>query len=176
MWFLHLSYETHWNACPQGRPWQGQRYGTNYATSGNILAGPAVVNAFAEVFEKTEGSELPLAERLLQACEAAYLVGGDARGQQAAQLKVYRQGAGFRGTDLLVDLRVDDSPQAIPRLRRLWEEWKFHHLYGVGFQPIEQTTGNDVQELLSVLIFPNHPQKRCVFYCILDIFWDWARA
>ena len=137
---------------PQGRPWQGQRYGTNYATSGNILAGPAVVNAFAEVFEKTESSELPLAERLLQACEAAYLVGGDARGQQAAQLKVYRQGAGFRGTDLLVDLRVDDSPQAIPRLRRLWEEWKFHHLYGVGFQPIEQTSGNDVRELQHYLL------------------------
>ena len=81
------------------------------------------------------------------ACEAAYAVGGDARGQQGAQLKVYRRGAGFRGTDLLVDLRVDDSTQAIPELRALWEEWKFHHLYGVGFQPIEQTTGRDVQQL-----------------------------
>ncbi len=132
---------------PSGRPWQGQRYGKNYATSGNILAGPAVVDAFARVFETTERSGLPLAERLLMACEAAYAVGGDARGQQGAQLKVYRRGAGFRGTDLLVDLRVDDSTQAIPELRALWEEWKFHHLYGVGFQPIEQTTGRDVQQL-----------------------------
>ena len=137
---------------PRGRPWQGQRYGKNYATSGNILAGPAVVDAFAEVFETTEGSGLHLAERLLMACEAAYAVGGDARGQQGAQLKVYRQGAGFRGTDLLVDLRVDDSTQAIPELRALWEEWKFHHLYGVGFQPIEQTTGRDVEELQRHLI------------------------
>ena len=132
---------------PRGRPWQGQRYGKNYATSGNILAGPAVVDAFASVFETTERSGLPLAERLLMACEAAYAVGGDARGQQGAQLKVYRRGAGFRGTDLLVDLRIDDSTQAIPELRGLWEEWKFHHLYGVGFQPIEQTSGRDVQQL-----------------------------
>ena len=132
---------------PRGRPWQGQRYGKNYATSGNILAGPAVIDAFARVFETTERSGLPLAERLLMACEAAYAVGGDARGQQGAQLKVYRRGAGFRGTDLLVDVRVDDSAQAIPELRGLWEEWKFHHLYGVGFQPIEQTTGRDVQQL-----------------------------
>ena len=137
---------------PGGRPWQGQRFGKNYATSGNILAGPAVVNAFAEVFERTEDSGLPLAERLLQACETAYAVGGDARGQQGAQLKIYRKGAGFRGTDLLVDLRVDDSPQAIRELRRLWEEWKFHHLYGVGFQPIEQTTGRDVQEIQRYLL------------------------
>ena len=141
---------------PQGSQWIGQRFGKNYATSGNILAGPAVVNAFAEVFERTEGSGRPLAERLLMACEAAYTVGGDARGQQGAQLKVYRPGAGFMGTDLLVDLRVDDSTQAIPELRALWEEWKFHHLYGVGFQPIEQTTGNDVRQLQRYLLELGH--------------------
>ncbi len=141
---------------PNGSQWIGQRFGKNYATSGNILAGPAVVNAFAEVFERTEASGLPLAERLLMACEAAYAVGGDARGQQGAQLKVYRPGAGFMGTDLLVDLRVDDSTQAIPELRALWEEWKFHHLYGVGFQPIEQTTGNDVRQLQRYLLELGH--------------------
>lgn len=136
----------------QGSQWQGQRFGKNYATSGNILAGPAVVNAFADVFESTEGSGLPLAERLLQACEKAYLVGGDARGQQGAQLMVYRKGASLGGTDLLVDLRVDDSTQAIPELRALWQEWKFQHLYGVGFQPIEQTTGSDVRQLQRYLL------------------------
>ncbi|MBI4473433.1 MAG: DUF1028 domain-containing protein [Acidobacteria bacterium] len=132
---------------PNGSQWQGQRFGKNYATSGNILAGPAVVNAFADTFESTEGSGLPLAERLLRACEAAYRVGGDARGAQGAQLKVYRKGAGFRGTDLLIDLRVDDSVQAISELRRLWEEWQYHHKYGVGYQPIEQTSGNDVRQM-----------------------------
>lgn len=137
---------------PNGSQWQGQRFGKNYATSGNILAGPAVVNAFADTFERTEDSGLPLAERLLRACEAAYAAGGDARGAQGAQLKVYRKGAGFRGTDLLVDLRIDDSVQSVRELRGLWEEWKFHHLYGVGFQPIEQTTGNDVKQMQRYLL------------------------
>ena len=132
---------------PGSSLWKGHRFGRNYATAGNILAGPQVVDAFADTFEASEGSGLPLAERLLRSCEAAHEVGGDARGMQGAQLKVYREGAGFRGTDLLVDLRVDDSPNAIADLRQLWEDWRFHHLYGVGFQPIEQTAGNDVREL-----------------------------
>jgi len=32
-------------------------------------------------------------------------------------------------------------------LRRLWEEWQYHHKYGVGYQPIEQTSGNDVRQM-----------------------------
>jgi len=137
---------------PNSSLWKGHRFGSNYATAGNILAGPQVVDAFADTFEATEGQRLPLAERLLRSCEAAHAVGGDGRGMQGAQLKVYRAGAGFRGTDLLVDLRVDDSTNSIGDLRQLWEEWKFHHLYGVGFQPIEQTTGRDVQQLQRYLL------------------------
>ena len=132
---------------PSTSLWKGHRFGRHYAAGGNILAGTHVVDAFADVFEETEGSGLFLAERLLLACERAHAVGGDARGMQGMQLVVYREGAGFRGTDLLVDLRVDDSTNAIDDLRALWEEWKFHHLYGVGFQPIEQTSGADVRVL-----------------------------
>ena len=137
---------------PTSSLWKGIRFGPNYATAGNILAGTHVVDAFADVFEETEGSGLFLAERLLLACERAHAVGGDARGMQGMQLIVYREGAGFRGTDILVDLRVDDSSNAIDDLRALWEEWKFHHLYGVGFQPIEQTSGADVRQLQRYLL------------------------
>lgn len=137
---------------PGSSLWKGHRFGRNYATAGNILAGPYVVDAFADSFEATEGPGIVLAERLLRACEAAHAAGGDARGMQGAQLKVYREGAGFRGTDLLVDLRVDDSSNAIADLRALWEEWQFHHRWGVGFQPIEQTTGQDVRELQRYLV------------------------
>jgi len=132
---------------PNAAQWKGHRFGPNYAAAGNILAGPAVVDAFAESFEGTTASRLPLAERLLRAMEAADGAGGDARGRQGAALKVYRKGDGFRGTDLLVDLRVDDSAGAIADLRHLWTEWKFHHLYGVGYQPIVQTQGEDVRQL-----------------------------
>lgn len=132
---------------PNAAQWKGHRFGLNYAAAGNILAGAPVVDAFATSFESTERSRLPLAERLLRALEAADAAGGDARGRQGAALKVYRKGEGFQGTDLLVDLRVDDSPNAVSDLRRLWSEWKFHHLYGVGYQPILQTQGDDVKQL-----------------------------
>ena len=132
---------------PNASQWKGHRFGPHYAAAGNILAGAAVVDAFADSFESTHRGRLPLAERLLRALEAADAAGGDARGRQGAALKVYRNGAGFRGTDLLVDLRIDDSPHAVNDLRRLWSEWKFHHLYGVGYQPIVQTQGADVRQL-----------------------------
>lgn len=132
---------------PNASQWKGHRFGRNYAAAGNILAGPQVVDGFATSFESTERSRLPLAERLLRALEAADAAGGDARGRQGAALKVYRKGAGFRGTDLLVDLRIDDSAEAVSDLRRLWNEWKFHHLYGVGYQPIEQSQGADVRQV-----------------------------
>ena len=137
---------------PNSSLWKGHRFGQNYATAGNILAGPQVVDAFADTFEATEGSGLHLAERLLRACENAHAVGGDARGMQGAQLIVYRPGAGFRDTELLVDLRVDDSSNSIADLRQLWEDWRFHHLWGIGFQPIVQTTGNDVRQLQRYLV------------------------
>ncbi|MFN2446611.1 MAG: DUF1028 domain-containing protein [Vicinamibacterales bacterium] len=137
---------------PNAAQWKGHRFGTNYAAAGNILAGAPVVDAFAASFEGTSRSRLPLAERLLRALEAADGAGGDARGRQGAALKVYKKGEGFRGTDLLVDLRVDDSPTAIGDLRRLWSEWTFHHLYGVGYQPIVQSQGNDVRQLQRHLV------------------------
>jgi len=139
------------NTGPGSSLWKGSRWGKNYATAGNILAGTYVVDAFADVFEETEGSGLPLAERLLRSCEAAHAVGGDARGMQGAQLLVYREGAGFRGTELVVDLRVDDSSNSIADLRALWEEWQFHHGSGAGFQPMGQTAGNDVRQLQEYL-------------------------
>jgi uncharacterized Ntn-hydrolase superfamily protein len=137
---------------PNASQWKGHRFGANYAAAGNILAGPQVVDAFGESFETTAGQGLPLAERLLRALEAADAAGGDARGRQGTALKVYRKGAGFRGTDLLVDLRVDDSANSVADLRRLWAEWQFHRLHGVGFQPIEQSQGSDVRQLQRYLL------------------------
>jgi uncharacterized Ntn-hydrolase superfamily protein len=132
---------------PNAAQWKGHRFGSNYAAAGNILAGPQVVDAFGDSFEATASQGLPLAERLLRALEAADAAGGDARGRQGAALKVYRKGAGAMGTDLFVDLRVDDSVNSVSDLRRLWGEWKFHRLYGVGYQPIEQSQGSDVKHV-----------------------------
>lgn len=127
--------------------WKGHRVGEHYAAGGNILAGPGVVDGFGDTFEGTAGRGLPLAERLMRALEAADAAGGDARGRMAAALKVYRPGAGFGGTDLYLDVRVDDSPHSIEELRDLYERWKVERAQEYGSRMIQQTAGADVARL-----------------------------
>ena len=104
--------------------WKGSRVGKHYAAAGNILAGPEVVAAFGDTFERSAASGLPLADRLLAALDAADRAGGDARGRMGATLIVKRKGAGYAGTDDLVNLRVDDSSNAVNDLKRLYIRWK----------------------------------------------------
>lgn len=102
--------------------WAGSRTGKYYAVQGNILAGKEVVDAMAEAYEKARG---PLAERLLSALEAGDNAGGDKRGKQSAALLVVRKEGGFLGkSDRMIDLRVDDHPEPIPELRRLYRLWE----------------------------------------------------
>ena len=97
--------------------WAGGRTGEHYAAQGNILAGPAVIDAMAAAFEGSSGS---LPDRLLKALAAGQAAGGDARGMQSAALLVVRDGGGYNGfNDRWVDLRVDDHPAPIAELQRL---------------------------------------------------------
>jgi uncharacterized Ntn-hydrolase superfamily protein len=99
--------------------WAGGRTGEGYAAQGNILVSAETVDALAETFTAHEG--LPLAERLLESLAAAQAAGGDKRGQQSASLLVVGRDGGYAGlSDSIVDLRVDDHPQPIEELRRLY--------------------------------------------------------
>jgi uncharacterized Ntn-hydrolase superfamily protein len=60
------------------------------------------------------------------ALAAGQAAGGDRRGQQAAALLVTRRGGGYGGADVLVDLRVDDHPEPVAELERLYG---LHQLY-----------------------------------------------
>lgn len=99
--------------------WAGDHQGKNYTVQGNILAGEKVVTAMAEAFEESQGA---LAKRLIDALEAGQKAGGDRRGRQSAALLVVRQGAGYSGfNDRYRDIRVDDHPEPIKELRRIYE-------------------------------------------------------
>jgi uncharacterized Ntn-hydrolase superfamily protein len=103
------------------QPWAGSIVRDNCAVQGNLLAGEEVVEEMARAFEESEG---PLAERLVAALEAGQAAGGDRRGQQSAAVVVERVGAAAESReaiDRVVDLRVDDHPEPILELRRLWE-------------------------------------------------------
>lgn len=108
------------------QPWAGHRTGPNYAVQGNILVGPEVVDTMARTFERTKG---PLAKRLLAALIAGDEVGGDRRGRQSAALLVVRKNGGYDGVgDRLVDIRVDDHPQPVQELARLYDLWSYTFL------------------------------------------------
>ncbi|NOY57281.1 MAG: DUF1028 domain-containing protein [Actinobacteria bacterium] len=99
--------------------WAGGRTGDGYACQGNILAGPHVVDRMVEAFEAGAGE---LATRLLAALAAGDAAGGDRRGRQSAALLVVRQGGGYlAGSDVAVDLRVDDHTDPVAELHRLME-------------------------------------------------------
>jgi len=103
---------------PECFDWAGGRAGPGYAAQGNLLAGAAVVEALADTFEGTEG---PLVERLLASLQGGDDAGGDRRGRQSAAVIVRETDGGYGGgTDILVDLRVDDHADPVTELQRLY--------------------------------------------------------
>jgi uncharacterized Ntn-hydrolase superfamily protein len=99
--------------------WAGGRTGHCYAAQGNILVSGATVDALAETFEASAGATLPA--RLLDCLDAAEAAGGDSRGRQSAALLVVEPDGGYASlSDVLVDLRVDDHPEPLHELRRLY--------------------------------------------------------
>jgi uncharacterized Ntn-hydrolase superfamily protein len=105
-------------------PWAGGAVGDGVAVQGNCLAGPAVV---ADALAALSAAAGPLSRRLHSALAAADAAGGDKRGRQSAALLVVAPHGGYGGgSDVAVDLRVDDSPAPVLELGRLLD---LHELY-----------------------------------------------
>jgi uncharacterized Ntn-hydrolase superfamily protein len=99
--------------------WAGGRTGESYCCQGNILVGEQVVTEAAATFESASGY---LASRLLEGLAAGDKAGGDRRGRQSAAVVVVRPGGGYGGgSDVAVDLRVDDHVDPVGELRRIYE-------------------------------------------------------
>ncbi|HXD39829.1 MAG TPA: DUF1028 domain-containing protein [Ramlibacter sp.] len=100
--------------------WCGHLAGDGFSVAGNMLAGPQVIRETAAAYQA--GFELPFAERLVAALAAGDAAGGDKRGKQAAALLVYTT-----EDYAALDIRVDDHPEPIQELQRLFE--KSHDRY-----------------------------------------------
>jgi uncharacterized Ntn-hydrolase superfamily protein len=94
--------------------WCGHALHEGFSVAGNMLAGPAVIEATAEAFAASAGR--PLAERLLAAMAAGEAAGGDKRGKQAAALRIHGD---QDHPDL--DIRVDDHAEPVRELHRLYD-------------------------------------------------------
>ena len=123
--------------------WAGHVVGDGYTCQGNILI-PGTVEAMAERYERARKGEGELVDWLVLALEAGQEAGGDKRGRQSAGVLVVREGGGYGGdNDRYLDLRVDDHPYPILKLRQIVES---HHLYFGAVDP------DDLVPLISVAL------------------------
>ncbi len=140
--------------------WAGHVIGDNYSIQGNILISEETVESMAKAFE-TQGGDL--IDKLLAAIKAADQEGrGDRRGKQSAALLVVRENGGYGGyTDRLVDIRIDEHPEPIKELERVFHLWDMIFLEREDpsrLVPIEGQVARDIKQVLIELgyLSPEH--------------------
>lgn len=107
-----------------------------FSVQANLMLNDKIPAAMADAFKKTKGS---LADRMISALEAAQSVGGDIRGKQsAAILIVSGKNTGKPWVDRMMDLRVEDSNEPIPELKRLVYLHKAYNFMNAGDVWVEQ--------------------------------------
>lgn len=110
----------------------GHLVGDGCAALANIVAGPRVWEAMVRSFEATSGW---LPRRLVAALQAGQDAGGDQRGQRSAAVLVVRaERSGRPWRDQVVDLRVDDAPDAVAQVGRMVEHSDRYHRTVAAFE------------------------------------------
>lgn len=132
-------------------PWAGHRAGPSYATQGNLLAGPQVLDSVAAHFEASARTGRHLADRLVEALAAGQAAGGDARKGRLQSAAVIvadpRPGISRRPDGVTVHINVCEHPTPVAELRRIYDTVSGT----LGFRTLEQFTGRDVWQLRLML-------------------------
>ncbi len=91
----------------------------NVSAQANMVANPDIPRAMVRAFLDTSGD---LQRRLLAALDSAEALGGDFRGRQSSALLIVSgQRAASPDDGVIVDLRIDNSPEPLRELRRASE-------------------------------------------------------
>lgn len=121
----------------------GHIKGENYSVQANMMLNNTVWKAMSEAFKNSKGK---LAERMVNALKAAQEAGGDIRGQQSAALLVVKgESSGKEWEDRLIDLRIEDHPEAVKEIARLLKLHRAYEHMNEGDLAIEE---NDVEKAL----------------------------
>jgi uncharacterized Ntn-hydrolase superfamily protein len=131
--------------------WAGHRAGKNYVTQGNILVGPEVIEAVARSFEASEGTPMHLADRLITALNAGFVLGGDKRhGLRTSAAVVVadaRPGMSRRSDGQTAHINVCEHADPVGELRRIYDAVS----QTLGYRTLEQFSGGDVYQLKVIL-------------------------
>ena len=130
--------------------WAGSKQGVNYTVQANIMVGPEVVAAVAATFEATEGSGMPLAERMILALEAGQAKGGDSRwgNLQSAAIRVADPNDPGRGNDFItLAIDVGEHVEPVGEMKRIYYTTQRR----LGYRSFSQIEGPDVVELKRML-------------------------
>jgi uncharacterized Ntn-hydrolase superfamily protein len=134
----------------QNGDWAGSRQGRHYTVQANIMVGPEVVDAVATSFESTEGTGMPLAERMILAMEAGQSKGGDRRwgNLQSAAIKIADPNDPGRGGDYIaLAIEVGENPEPVAELKRIY----YTTGRRLGYRTFSRVDGPDVIELKRML-------------------------
>jgi uncharacterized Ntn-hydrolase superfamily protein len=130
--------------------WAGSRQGRNYTVQANIMVGPEVVDAVAATFEATDGTGMPLAERMILAMEAGQIKGGDRRwgNLQSAAIKIADPNDPGRGGDFIsLAIEVGEHPEPVAEVKRIYYTTQRR----LGYRTFSNIEGADVIELKRML-------------------------
>ena len=134
----------------QNGNWAGSRQGRNYTVQANIMVGPEVVDAVATHFESTEGTGMPLAERMVLAMEAGQARGGDRRwgNLQSAAIKIADPNDAGRGGDYIsLAIEVGEHAEPVAEMKRIY----YTTGRRLGYRSFSRVDGPDVVELKRML-------------------------
>jgi uncharacterized Ntn-hydrolase superfamily protein len=134
----------------QNGNWAGSRQGPTYTVQANIMVGPEVVDAVATTFESTEGTGMPLAERMILAMEAGQAKGGDRRwgNLQSAAIKIADPNDPGRGGDYIaLAIEVGEHAEPVAELKRIY----YTTGRRLGYRSFSRVDGPDVIELKRML-------------------------
>ena len=138
----------------------GHIIGKNYSVQANMMLNKEVVPAMSKAFEQSSG---PLAERMVAALQAAQKAGGDIRGQQSAAIIIVRaKSTGKFWEDRLIDLRVEDHPNAVKELARILAVFRAYEHMNKGDLAIEKGDEKTaLQEYAAAeKMFPNNTEMK----------------